>query len=139
MITISFLVHPQTSYLVPRYNTINDIYSQDPWFQRYHRLEAFENRVINKVINPQINQDNPVCHKNKYTFNFTLEKQLRSNKIYFHLWWFLYPFYRRQKLVPTHKPIPHKLKRLIGSNLFQNCSKNMHLIHNAKFLLTMLF
>ena len=60
-------------------------YSQDPWFQRNHRFEAFENRVINKVINPKIHQGNPVCHKNKYAFNFTVEEQLGSNKSYFYL------------------------------------------------------
>ena len=96
-------------------------YSQDPWFQRYHRFEASLKRVINKVINPKNHQGNPVFHKNKYTFNFIVEEKLGSNKSYFYLWQFLYPFYRRQKLVPTIKPSPQKLKRWIGSNLFQNC------------------
>ena len=38
------------------------------------------NRIINKVVNPKIHQGNPVCHKNEYTFSFTVEEQLGSNK-----------------------------------------------------------
>ena len=73
-------------YLCVFFHKFRSMYSQDPWFQRYHRFEAFEIRVINKVINPKIHQGNPVGHKNKYTVNFTIEEQLVSNKSYFYLW-----------------------------------------------------
>ena len=53
-------------------------YSQDPWFQRYHRFEAFKNKAISKVTNLKIHQGNPVSPKSKYILNFNVKEQLEA-------------------------------------------------------------
>ena len=79
-------------------------YSQDPWFQRYHRFEAFEIRVINKVINPVTRAI--LCVIKTSTLSILLLKnnwdQIKVTFIYGDFC----TLFRRQKLVPTIKPIP---------------------------------
>ena len=121
------------------FNQDSSKYSQDLWFQRYHRFEAFKNGAINKVTNLKIHQGNPVSPKSKYILNFTVKEQLESNKRYFYKWLFLYRFYRRQKLVPAIKPSPQKRKRWNYLKLCKICSKSMDLVHNENVFVVDVF
>ena len=71
-----------------------------------------------------------MCPNSKYILNFTVKEQLESNKRYFYKWRFLYPFYRRQKLVPAIKPSPQKQKWWNCLKLCQTCSKSMDLVYS---------